>query len=241
MTGVQTCALPIYGGRFDPETITSYELGAKGRIAGAGITYSAALFHYLFKNLQSITLDTSPTVPVYVVTISDVEATGLDAELQWQVAAPLRLWASGEYIDQSYQSQKNRPTGANDLTGQPYGTPELSFTAGLDFTTPLAGGLADFTLQGSHVGPQRCNADSATQGTCLTASAFKVGEARNRVDTRLGWTAAGQRWGVALVVNNLLDKRYVTNLSTLSSAVGVPYTASVTDPRKVQVEFSFKL
>jgi len=68
-----------------------------------------------------------------------------------------------------------------------------------------------------------------------------VGEARNRVDTRLGWSAPAERWGVAVVVNNLLDKRYVTNLSTLSSAVGVPYTASVTDPRKVQVELNFKL
>jgi iron complex outermembrane receptor protein len=239
--GFNSVSTQANGGRFDPETITSYELGAKGRIAGAGITYSAALFHYLFKNLQSIALDTSPTVPVYVVTISDVEATGLDAEVQWQVAAPLRVWASGEYIDQTYQSQKNRVSGAADLTGQPYGTPTLSFTAGLDFTTPLAGGKADFTLQGSHIGPQRCNDDSATQGTCLTTSAFKVGEARNRVDTRLGWSAPAERWGVAVVVNNLLDKRYVTNLSTLSSAVGVPYTASVTDPRKVQVELNFKL
>jgi len=42
-------------------------------------------------------------------------------------------------------------------------------------------------------------------------------------------------------VTNLFDKRYVTGLSNLSAAVGVPYTASVTDPRKFQVEFSAKL
>jgi outer membrane receptor protein involved in Fe transport len=46
---------------------------------------------------------------------------------------------------------------------------------------------------------------------------------------------------VALIVNNLLDKRYVTGLSNLSAAIGVPYTASVSDPRKFQVEFSAKL
>jgi len=46
---------------------------------------------------------------------------------------------------------------------------------------------------------------------------------------------------MALIVNNLLDKRYVTSLSTLSASVGVPYTASVSDPRKIQVEFSAKL
>ncbi len=239
--GFNSVSTQANGGRFDPETITSYELGAKGRIAEAGISYCAALFHYLFKNLQSITLDQTPAVPVYVITVSDVEATGLDAELSWQVAAPVRLFANGEWIDQKYQGQHNRSTGANDLTGQPYGTPNLQLAAGVDVTLSLAGGKAAWSLQGSHTGATRCNADSAAQGSCLATPAFKVGEARNRVDTRLGWSAPGDHWGVAMIVNNLLDKRYVSGLSTLSSAVGVPYTASYSDPRRIQFEFSAKL
>ena len=239
--GFNSVSTQANGGRFDPETITSYELGAKGRIAGAGITYSAALFHYLFKNLQSITLDQSQTVPVYVVTVSDVEATGLDAELNWQIAAPLRLFANGEWMDQKYQGQHNVLPGAHDLTGQPYGTPTLSLAAGIDFTLALAGGKADWTLQGSHIGATRCNDDSTAQGSCLSTPTFRVGEAHERVDTRIGWSAPADRWGIALIVNNLFDKRYVTGLSNLSAAVGVPYTASVSDPRKFQIEFSARL
>ena len=239
--GFNSVSTQANGGRFDPETITSYELGAKGRIAGAGISYSASLFHYLFKNLQSITLDHSLAVPAYVVTVSDIEATGVDAELSWQVAAPVRLFANGEWIDQKYQGQHNRATGANDLTGQPYGTPNLQLAAGIDVTLALAGGKAEWSLQGSHIGATRCNADSAAQGSCLSTAAFKVGEARDRVDTRLGWSAPGDHWGVALIVNNLLDKRYVSGLSNLSAAVGVPYTASYSDPRRFQIEFSAKL
>ena len=117
--------------------------------------------------------------------------------------------------------------GAHDLTGQPYGTPTLSLAAGVDFTLALAGGKADWSLQGSHIGATRCNDDSAAQGSCLSAPTFRVGEAHKRVDTRLGWSAPGDRWGVALIVNNLLDKRYVTGLSNLSAAIGVPYTAAV--------------
>ena len=241
--GFNSVSTQANGGRFDPETITNYELGAKGRVASAGITYSASLFHYLFKNLQSITLNNSGTVAFYNITVSDVEANGLDGELNWQVAAPVRLYANGEWIDQKYKSQKNvdTSTGSHDLTGQPYGTPSLSLAAGIDVTMALAGGTAGWSLQGSHQGATRCNQDSAAQGSCLTTPAFKVGEAHDRVDTRLGWSAPAGRWGVALIVNNLLDKRYVTNLSTLSSAVGVPYTASYTDPRRFQVEFSAKL
>jgi iron complex outermembrane receptor protein len=239
--GFNSVSTSANGGRFDPETITSYELGAKGRIAEAGITYSAALFHYLFKNLQSITLDHSLAVPAYVVTVSDVEATGLDAQVQWQVAAPLRVFAQGEYIDQTYQGQKNVLAGAHDLTGQPYGTPNLSMSAGVDLTLALAGGKADFSLQGSHIGATRCNDDSTAQGACLSTPALKVGEAHDRLDARIGWSAPANHWGVALIVNNLLDKRYVSGLSNLSATVGVPYTAEISDPRKIQFEFSAKL
>jgi iron complex outermembrane recepter protein len=239
--GFNSVSTQANGGRFDPETITSYELGAKGRIAEAGITYSASLFHYVFKNLQAITLDHSATVPVYVITVSDVEASGLDGELAWQVAAPLRLFANGEWIDQKYQGQKNLAPGANDLTGQPYGTPNLSLAGGVDVTLPLAGGKAEWSLQGRYSGATRCNADSTAQGSCAATGTFKVGEARDRVDTRLGWTAPGDHWGLALIVNNLLDKRYVSGLSNLSASVGVPYTASYSDPRRFQVEFSAKL
>jgi len=237
--GFNSVSTDANGGRFDPETITSYELGAKGRVPGAGISYSASLFHYLFKNLQSITLDHSTAVPVYVITVSDVEATGLDGELSWQVAAPLRLYLEGEWIDQKYKSQKNLAPGANDLTGQPYGTPSLSLAAGVDVSVALAGGKAAWSLQGSHIGAVRCNDDSQAQGSCATTPAFKVGQARNRFDTRLGW--ANDHWGAALIVTNLFDKRYVSGLSNLSAAVGVPYTASVSDPRKFQIEFSARL
>ena len=241
--GFNSVSTQANGGRFDPETITNVELGAKGRIASAGITYSASYFHYLFKNLQSITLNNSGTVAFYNITVSDVQADGVDGELSWQVAAPVRLYANGEWIDQKYKSQKNVDTssGAHDLTGQPYGTPNLSLAAGIDFTMAVAGGSADWSLQGSHQGATRCNQDSATQGSCLTTPAFKVGEAHDRLDTRLGWSAPAGKWGVALIVNNLQGKRYVTSLSTLSSAVGVPYTASYSDPRRFQVEFSAKL
>jgi iron complex outermembrane receptor protein len=241
--GFNSVSTQANGGRFDPETITSYELGAKGRIAGAGIGYSAALFHYVFKNLQSIALvqPADGSIAHYEITVSDVQATGLDAEVNWQVAAPVRLFANGEYIDQKYRGQHNVQPNAHDLTGQPYGTPRLSLAAGVDVTLALAGGRAEWSLQGSHVGATRCNDDSTTQGTCLATGAFKVGQARERLDTRVGWSAPGERWGMALIVNNLLDKRYVSNLSNLSAAVGVPYTASYSDSRRIQFEVSARL
>ena len=48
-------------------------------------------------------------------------------------------------------------------------------------------------------------------------------------------------WGLALVVNNLLDKQYVQYLSNLSSPVGSPYYAGLTEPRRIQLEVKVKL
>jgi len=239
--GFNSVSTQANGGRFDPETVTSIELGAKGRVPAERLTWSAALFDYQFKNLQSITLDHSTAIPTYVVTTSDVKATGMDVDAQWQPSAATRVFGAVEYIDQLYKGQRNVAPEGHRLTGQPYGTPQLSLALGMGYQWSIADGQADFTLQGRHQSPQRCNADSVDQGSCLTAPTFKVGEARNRVDTRLGWDAASGRWGVALVVNNLLNKQYVNWLSNLAAPVGVPFYASVTDPRKVLVELRAKL
>ncbi len=239
--GFNSVSTDVNGGFFDPETVTSYELGMKGRLPAAGLTYSAALFHYLFKDLQAITLDNGLPIPAYVITTSDVKATGLDVDLQWQVSRPLRLFTQAEWIDQTYAAQRNRASNAPDLTGQPYGTPTLSLTAGGTFTWPVMGGAADLGLQGAYIGPQRCNDDSPTQGTCLSGPGFRVGEARQKFDARLGWQTADKRWGAAFIVDNLTNRRYIDSASTLSAAVGVPYYATLTAPRKFLFEVSAKL
>jgi iron complex outermembrane recepter protein len=231
----------VNGGAFDPVNVTSYELGIKGRVAGAGLSYGASLFHYLYKNLQSITLDQSLAIPAYVVTVSDVQATGIDLEAQWQPSRGVRLYGAAQLIDQTYKAQPHRAGDAPDLTGQPYGTPRTSLALGVDLRSPLAGGELAWSLQGSYIGPTRCNDDSATQGTCIKTPAFRVGEARERYDTRLGWEADSKRWGLALIVNNLLDKQYVSWASNLSAPVGSPFYVGLSEPRRIQLELSLKL
>jgi iron complex outermembrane receptor protein len=240
--GFNAVSTEVNGGSFAPENITNYELGIKGRLGNTGLSYGASLFHYVFKDLQSIVLDHSLPIPAYVVTSTDVQATGLDLEAQWQVSRNWRLFGSMEYIDQTYKRQRNRAGDQPDLSGQPYGTPLINtLTLGTDVQWALAGGNASWTLQGSYLGRTRCNDDSAAQGTCLKAPGWEVGEAQTRVDTRIGWEAPSKKWGVGLIVNNLFDQQYVRFLSNLSSVVGSPYYAGLTDPRRIQLEVKVKL
>ena len=239
--GFNSVSTAANGGSFDPETVTNYEIGIKGRLPNSGFSYGASLFHYLFKNLQTITLDTGLPIPAYVVTSSDVQATGADLEAQWQLSKDFRVFGSAELIDQTYKAQRNRAGDSNDLTGQPYGTPTTSLTAGFDVQWALGDGHANWSLQGSYLSATRCNDDSEMQGACLKAPGFRVGEARQRVDTRLGWEADSKQWGVALIVNNLFDKQYVQFLSNLSAPVGSPYYAGLSEPRQIQFEVKIKL
>lgn len=231
-------------GDYAPETVTSFELGVKGRIREAGLMFSAALFHYRFENLQSLTLVPSGNqagVPAYQVTLSDQRATGVDLEARWQATRQWRLYTAAEYIDQTYK--RHTANDGTDLSGQPVGTPYLTATLGTDYQWQLGSGTATATLQGAYIGATRCNADSVAQGSCLQTPTFQVGSARTRLDARLGWDSAASpsgSWGVALVVNNLANKRYVTSVNYIAAALGSPY-AMITPPRFVGLELRASL
>ncbi|MDN3922897.1 TonB-dependent receptor [Roseateles violae] len=230
------------GGQYEPERVTNYEIGAKGRVEGTGLFYTSSLFHYDFTNLQSLTLVPASTpagVPSYQVTVSDQTAIGLDLEAQWQIDKTWRINGAAEYIDQTYK-HFSTPGGGKNLAGQPVGTPKWTATLGGEAVVPLAQGRARFNLNWAYSGAQRCNDDSQAQGGCIKTATLDIGEARLRVDARIGWEAPQQRWGVALLINNLTDKQYVSAASTTGAPFGAPY-ASVTPPRQISIEISAKL
>ena len=226
-------------GNYAPETVTSFELGAKGRSPSIGLTYSAALFRYQYNNLQSLSLVASGTqsgVPAYEVSSSDEKADGIDLDLSWRATPHFTFFGAAEFIDQKYKT--HAASDGADLSGQAVGTPKVTGTLGADTMWALAGGTVTASLQGAYTGATRCNSDSLAQGTCLKTPTFRVGEAMTRLDMRLGWdsaTTAAPHWGIAFVVNNLADKRYVTGINYIAASLGSPY-ASISPPRFVAVE-----
>ncbi|MDM4767459.1 TonB-dependent receptor [Pelomonas sp. SE-A7] len=228
---------------FGPETVTNLEAGVKGNVRSTGLFYTAALFHYDFNNLQSIgTTKSSSGVTTYVVNVSDQKATGLDLEAYWQIDRTWRLSGAAEFIDQVYKRYSYSP-GAGvvfNMAGQPAGTPRMTATLGLDARFGLADGQATASLNWAYSGAQRCNDETRNRNTCGQLPAFAVGEATNRVNLRLGWEAPSKTWGLGLLVNNLLDKQYVSYMSAPSFATGTP-AAYISAPRKMSLELNFKL
>ena len=228
-------ALP--GSHYDPETVWNYEAGIKSYFPEQHLLLNASVYYYRYTNLQSLSLvsNGNGNLPLYLVTISDQDAKGLEFEAHWQATEGLRLNLVGAYIDAEYSNYTT--TSGVDLGGQPTGEPLWSSAVGLDYVwRGVWGGDLDFTLQHAYRGATRCNSDSYVQGSCVPNPAFKIGTSTNRTDLRLGWSAAGTPWSFAVFVNNVTDNQYVTGINNITATtLGTPFV-NITPPRSYGLE-----
>jgi iron complex outermembrane receptor protein len=243
--GYQSGGFDVFSpyGQFDPEHMTNYEIGVKNYFPDIGLTANASLFYYKFTDLQNISLISGDDpIAQYQVDNSDQSAYGLDVDVAYQFDDHLRLFTAAELIDQTYDKKlfnSHFPAnGTYDLDGQPVGTPVLTMMAGVTYDWDMFGGIGELTLQGTHTSKSRCNDQTKEEFDCLHASEIDVGEAKTRVDLRLGWDTSDRKYGAAFIVNNLFDKRYVTSAPGGQTAwqLGTPYV-SITPPRFFGVEF----
>lgn len=226
-------------GVYAPETISSYEVGAKGKLISAGFTYNASFFHYDLKNLQSLQLIGigGDGFPKYATQTSNRKAKGVDLDMQWQVNRFMKLFSAHEYIDLKYTNFIS-PLGTV-LDGQVVGVPKFTSALGLDLNWVGLGGKFNALLQGSHTSKVRCNSETINQSECLKTPIFAVGTPRSRVDFRLQWENPSQLV-LALTVNNLQNKQFVTFVeNTVTRPFDVAY-GERTSPRKFSVEISRK-
>jgi iron complex outermembrane receptor protein len=218
--------------------MTNFEAGVKLALPAIKATLNASLFAYKFKNLQDIELYSVGTLPTYNVVSSDQKAHGLDLDGRIRVTPRLTVFGGLEYIDQSYTRYQRLDAGGKvtlDLGGQPVGTPRLSAMAGVNLNGDVMGGRGSVNFQGTHATARRCNSDTAAL-SCLRTATLKTGTATSKYDLRVGWDSANARYGVALLVNNVFDQRYVMTLAGQTEQYGAPYS-NITPPRAIGVEF----
>jgi iron complex outermembrane receptor protein len=227
------------GGAFAPEKMTNVEAGFKTYFPAAKLSLNASVFSYRFKNLQGIELVSvsGAGVPSYNIRSSDQRANGADVDASFKVSQAMRLFGAAEYLDQTYDKNSYTTWSGKpvDLSGQTTGHPKLTMMAGVNVAWPALNGHADMTLQGNYTSATRCNAQIVEKWGCLRGGAFDTGVATQRADLKLGWTNSDHSFGVALVVNNLFDKRYIgTPGGQAANSLGTSYS-SVTPPRYVGV------
>lgn len=200
---------------YDEEEITSFEVGAKSRLADGRVQLNASLFHYDYDDLQvgkvvnlSATIQNAAAATIYG---SEVELRALltdNFQIDWGVS-----FLNTEYDD--FETQDPGTPGApvislagNELPRAPDVTSSLSGR----YTWPVNnGGSVELWGNWQFTGEQyftQFNRDNVRQ------------KAYNVWNARLTYRSPDDRWSVALYGDNILDEDYLTN--TLESGVPTP-------------------
>lgn len=96
------------GEDFDPEEITSYEIGFKNRFLDNRLQLNASAFLYDYTDFQSAATVFINSAPVTAVTnLASAEILGAELDVSWLLTAADRISLSGTYLD----SKRDRLTG----------------------------------------------------------------------------------------------------------------------------------
>jgi iron complex outermembrane receptor protein len=87
----------------DPERITAYEAGFKGRMSG-DLFVNAAAFYYDYKDLQSLVISVVNNLPLQnYQNAASVRIRGLELGATWRVTDAFSLDVGGQFLDAKYK------------------------------------------------------------------------------------------------------------------------------------------
>lgn len=195
---------------FNPETLTTYEIGFKSDLFDRRLRLNGAAFFNKYNDII-LTLSACPSVPcLQPNNVGKADVKGFELEMSAFPVDGLSIDGSLSYIDFKYTE-----VGASGLTGTevtPY-TPEWTYSFGVQYDHELSGGdKIGVRFDGSY------QSDTFTEATNSEASRVEgvfLGNAR------LSYTTADDDWRVSLEVQNLFDKYYFLSKSDVTASLGL--------------------
>jgi len=220
---------------FLPETVESYELGAKTSLFDGRATINTAVFFADYTDVQipgSLVLPGPPVSFVGTVTnAGSAEMKGIEVESAFQFSESLSARLNVGYIDAEYTEFL---LNGVDVSAQRdvQNTPDWTGNASLTYSLPLLSGRAGITGSASYRG--------ATQQFETPIPALDYG-AYWLYDVSLNWASDDDRWQLGLHGRNLSDERYVTSgYNFPGAATDNSVLAFYGNPRTVTLTASFR-
>jgi iron complex outermembrane receptor protein len=211
---------------FGPETLTSYELGAKTDLLGRRLRLNVAAFYNDYKDII-LSSQACPIAPCYQPNnVGAAKVKGLEIETEFRPTAALAFDFSASWLDFGYTATDAATTGVSKDMITPF-TPKEKLSAGAQYMFALgSSGSITARLDGSY------------QTKIYTEA---INSPFNRIDgyalanARLVWASPDDAWSAALEVTNLTDKYYELSRfdqhltsSTVSANPGPPRMWAVT-------------
>jgi iron complex outermembrane receptor protein len=228
--GTANCVSPVVPAAlyYEPETLTSYEIGTKTRLLDNAVRLNAAAFYYDYNNIQLTQTSTICGGPCSVTT-NAAKATikGIELEGAIQPMHSMLFDFSFAYLNASYDRFLLTPTV--DFAGRALDrSPEYTISAGYTHTFDLAsGGDIQANIRTRVV-------DSYMLSALATLNQYRV-PGSMRSDASITYNAPRHRYYVQAYVKNIENTTVVTTV-----IAGTFPTANFADPRLYGIRAGFK-
>ncbi|HEU4625438.1 MAG TPA: TonB-dependent receptor [Steroidobacteraceae bacterium] len=195
LSGIQEVLTP-----YDPETVKSYEVGAKTAWFERRMTANLALFYNDYKDMQ-LTINATPQN--FVRNAGAAEIKGAELEIVSRLARGLDFNFSAGYLDAKYTELDPQLATLNPpltLAMHLVKAPEWTLSSGLQYSF-AAGTAGHITLRGDWSYKSKVYEDVFNDPR-LVQPAFDL------VNAYASFATNDERWEVAVFGTNLTDERY---------------------------------
>ena len=204
---------------FNPETLTTYEIGFKTDLLDQTMRINGAAFYNKYKDIVLTKLvcpDSSLPFPcLRPENIGSADVKGLELETTIYPVMGLSLDGSISYLDFKYTS----PSTGGFINGSaipvsgitPY-TPELTYSVGVQYDYDVKPGTISARFDGSYQDKLYTTSENTSWSEI---PGYFIGNAR------LSFKTEKEDWEAALEIKNLFDKYYWQSKSDASASVGV--------------------
>lgn len=195
---------------FNPETLTTYEVGFKSDLLDRRLRVNGAAFFNKYNDI-TFTLSACPSSPCLRPTnVGKADVKGAELEITAFPVDGLTLDGSLSYINVKYDADSVAAAG---LTGEetfPY-TPDWTYSFGVQYDYDIGPGTVSARFDGSY----RSEIFTETANTSWSRI-----DGRFLGNARLSYTTADEDWRVSLEVQNLFDKYYFMSISDVTRSLG---------------------
>jgi iron complex outermembrane recepter protein len=224
-------------GPFDPEDMTSYELGVKGDFFNARLRIEASVFYHelIGKQNQKTTKDSpdDPTASPKIVS-SDEETEGF--EIVARLSATDNLLFTALTTVREVDKEEDPYF---DSQGEPRGGETISESADTDYTL-----IMDWSPEISrgyllvHVDYVFNEADDPGDEPIYTQGKWYLKD-KKKLNARIAWSNAAETIEVALWGANLLDNEYAGNPGGFVADTLGAYKTEIDDPRTYGIDLRY--
>ncbi|MBD2858794.1 TonB-dependent receptor [Spongiibacter sp. KMU-158] len=205
---------------YEEEKAQNFEVGIKTYLFDNSMTLNATAFMVTVEDYQVSIFDGATAF--FVQNAAEIEAKGLEVDLNWAATEKLRVGFAGSYLDNTYKDFPNAPcwatpaspasavrgdcvnpgttTAYRDASGDTnVFSPELAFNLNLNYTQPVGNSLmARFIFNANYSDEQYVSAD--------LDPIYGYQKSFTKYDARISLGDVNEKWEVALIGKNLGDE-----------------------------------